>query len=48
MPILSLSNDQVIELIKQLPRTQQEELLIFLLTQPWYSCDFLDVIIKFL
>jgi hypothetical protein len=37
MPILSLSNDQVIELVKQLPRTQQEELLKILLTQPWYS-----------
>lgn len=39
MPILDLSNEQVIELVKQLPRTQKEELLKILLTQPWDSWE---------
>ena len=39
MPILDLSNEQVIELVKQLPRTQKEEVLKILLTQPWDSWE---------
>jgi hypothetical protein len=35
MPILTVSDDQVIELVKQLPPDQQERLFEFLLTQQW-------------
>jgi hypothetical protein len=35
MPILKLTNEQVIELIKQLPAEQQMEVFRFLLLQNW-------------
>jgi hypothetical protein len=35
MPMLSLSNQQVIELVQQLPAIQQVELFRFLLHQQW-------------
>ncbi len=37
MPILTLTDEQVIELVKELPPKKQEELLKILLTQPWSS-----------
>jgi hypothetical protein len=35
MPILSLSDEQVVELVKQLPVEQQAEVFRFLLLQQW-------------
>lgn len=35
MPILTLTNEQVVELAKQLPPEQQIELFRFLLLQQW-------------
>lgn len=35
MPILALTNEQVVELIKQLPAEQQAEILRFLLLRQW-------------
>lgn len=35
MPILTLSNDQVVEIVKQLPTEQQTEIFRFLLLQQW-------------
>ena len=35
MPTLRLTDDQAIELIRQLPPIQQEKLFEFLLTQQW-------------
>lgn len=35
MPILTLTNEQVIELVKQLPVDQQVEVFSFLLCQQW-------------
>jgi hypothetical protein len=35
MPILSLSNDQVVEIVRQLPIEQQTEIFRFLLLQQW-------------
>ena len=35
MPIITLSNEQVIDLIKQLPIGQQMEVFKFLLLQQW-------------
>ncbi len=35
MPILTLSNEQVVELVKQLPVEQQMELFRLLLLQQW-------------
>lgn len=35
MPILTLSNEQVVELVKQLPVEQQVEVFRFLLLQQW-------------
>jgi hypothetical protein len=35
VPILTVSDDQVIELVKQLPPDQQKRLFVFLLTQQW-------------
>jgi hypothetical protein len=35
MPIITLSNDQVVELVKQLPVEQQAEVFRFLLLQQW-------------
>lgn len=37
MPVLKLTNEQVIELIKQLPSEQQEMLFDFLLLKFWPS-----------
>jgi hypothetical protein len=35
MPTLNLSNEQVVELVKQLPVQQQVEIFKFLLLQQW-------------
>ncbi len=35
MPILTFSNEQVVELVKQLPTEQQVEVFRFLLLQQW-------------
>lgn len=35
MPTLNLTDDQVTELVRQLPVSQQQHLLAFLLTQHW-------------
>jgi hypothetical protein len=35
MPILTLSDQQVVELVKQLPAKQQAEVFRFLLLQQW-------------
>ena len=35
MPILTLSNEQVVELVEQLPVEQQMEVFRFLLLQQW-------------
>lgn len=35
MPILTLTNEQVVELVKQLPVEQQVEIFRFLLIQQW-------------
>lgn len=35
MPILTLSNEQVIEIVRQLPMEQQAEIFQFLLLQQW-------------
>lgn len=35
MPILTLTNEQVVELVKQLPAEQQVEVFKFLLLQKW-------------
>jgi len=35
MPILTLSNDQVVELVKQLPQEQKIEIFKFLLVSQW-------------
>jgi hypothetical protein len=35
MPMLTLTNEQVIELVKQLPPEQQIEIFRFLLLQKW-------------
>lgn len=35
MPNLMLTDDQVLDLVKQLPADQQQRLLQFLLTRPW-------------
>jgi len=35
MPTLNLSNEQVVELVKQLPIQQQVEIFKFLLLQQW-------------
>lgn len=37
MPILALSDDQVIELVKELSEHKKQELLKLLLLQPWES-----------
>ena len=38
MPTLTLTNEQVIELVKQLPNKQQLEIFRFLLLQQWKQC----------
>ncbi len=35
MPTITLSNDQVVELVKQLPQEYQQEVFRFLLLQQW-------------
>jgi hypothetical protein len=35
MPVLNLTNEQVVELVKQLPVEQQAEIFRFLLLQQW-------------
>jgi hypothetical protein len=42
MPILPLSNEQVIELVKQLPVGQQVEVFKFLLLQQWEKWESLS------
>lgn len=42
MPILTLSNEQVIELVKQLPVGQQLEVFRFLLLQQWGTWESLS------
>lgn len=37
MPTITLTNEQMIELIKQLPLDQQDQLLQYLITQRWRS-----------
>lgn len=37
MPMLALTDEQVIKLVTELPQNKQEELLKILLTQPWAS-----------
>ena len=39
MPNLILSNEQVIELVKQLPEAQQQELLRFLIQRQWGNME---------
>ena len=42
MPVLTLSNSQVVELVKQLPQEQQIEIFKFLLTQSWANWVYLS------
>ncbi|QQE64091.1 hypothetical protein GFS31_07690 [Leptolyngbya sp. BL0902] len=42
MPSITLTNEQVVELIKQLPAEQQTEVFQFLLLQQWPSWDSLS------
>jgi hypothetical protein len=42
MPSFTLTNDQVIELVKQLPTEQQSEVFRFLLLQQWGSWESLS------
>lgn len=42
MPILTLSNEQVVELVKQLPVQQQVEVFRFLLLQQWEKWESLS------
>jgi hypothetical protein len=42
MPTLNLTNEQVIELIKQLPIQQQGEIFRFLLLQQWENWEALS------
>jgi hypothetical protein len=42
MPILTLSNEQVVELVKQLPVQQQVEVFKFLLLQQWKKWESLS------
>ena len=37
MPMLTLTDDQVIELVKELSETKKQKLLKILLMQPWES-----------
>jgi hypothetical protein len=39
MPNLTLSNEQVIELVKQLPEAQQQELFRFLIQRQWGNME---------
>lgn len=42
MPILTLSNDQVVAIVKQLPSEQQAEIFYFLLLQQWGQWEMLS------
>ncbi len=42
MPTFTLTNEQVIELVKQLPSEQQIEVFRFLLLQQWGQWEFLS------
>lgn len=42
MPVLTLSNEQVVELVKQLPVEQQMEVFRFLLFQQWEEWESLS------
>jgi hypothetical protein len=42
MPTLNFSNEQVVELVKQLPIEQQINILSFLLTQHWGKWELLS------
>lgn len=42
MPILTLSNEQVVELVKQLPVEQKLEVFRFLLLQQWGKWELLS------
>lgn len=42
MPILNLSNEQVVALVKQLPIEQQVEVFKFLLLQQWETWESLS------
>lgn len=42
MPILTLTNEQVIELVKQLPIEQQVEVFRFLICQQWSKWESLS------
>ncbi|NCR58113.1 MAG: hypothetical protein GPJ01_10035 [Microcystis aeruginosa LL13-06] len=39
MPNLTLSNEQVIELVKQLPEAQQQEVFRFLIQRQWGNME---------
>lgn len=43
MPILTLTNEQVVELVKQLPPEQQIEIFRFLLLQKWERWESLSI-----
>ena len=42
MPVLTLSNEQVVELVKQLPAQQKLEVFEFLLLQQWEKWESLS------
>lgn len=42
MPTLNLTNEQVVELVKQLPTEQQVEVFRFLLLQQWGQWELLS------
>ncbi len=42
MPVLTLTNEQAIELVKQLPVEQQAEIFRFLLVQQWEKWQLLS------
>lgn len=42
MPTFTLTNEQVVELVKQLPREQQIEVFRFLLLQQWEQWESLS------
>ncbi len=42
MPVLTLTNEQAIELVKQLPGEQQAEIFKFLLVQQWEKWQLLS------
>ena len=43
MPTLNLTNEQVVELVKQLPIEQQIEVFRFLLLQQWEQWEFVSL-----